>query len=37
MKPEIPKSVKFGHEELNEELEEAAMESGSIGDAAKAV
>ena len=37
MKPEIPKSVKLGNEELDEELEEAAMESGSIGDAAKAV
>jgi len=34
---EIPKSIKFEHEELHEELEEATMESGSVGDAAKAV
>jgi restriction endonuclease len=34
---EIPKSIKLEHEELHEDLEEATMESGSIGDAAKAV
>ena len=34
---EIPKSIKLEHEELHEELEEATMESGSVGDAAKAV
>jgi iron-sulfur cluster repair protein YtfE (RIC family) len=34
---EIPKSIKFEHDELHEDLEEATMESGSIGDAAKAV
>jgi hypothetical protein len=34
---EIPKSIKLEHEELHEDLEEATMESGSVGDAAKAV
>ena len=34
---EIPKSIKLEHEELHEDLEEATMESGSIGDPAKAV
>lgn len=34
---EIPKSIKLEHEELHECLEEATMESGSVGDAAKAV
>ena len=34
---EIPKSIKLEHEELHEDLEEAMMESGSIGDAARAV
>jgi hypothetical protein len=34
---EIPKSIKLEHEELHEGLEEATMEPGSIGDAAKAV
>ena len=34
---EIPKSIKFEHEELHEDLEEATMEPGSVGDAAKAV
>ena len=37
MKSEIPKSIKLEHEELHEDLEEATMESGSVGDAAKAV
>ena len=34
---EIPKSIKLEHEELHEDLEEATMEPGSVGDAAKAV
>ncbi|MCL5949913.1 MAG: hemerythrin domain-containing protein [Candidatus Bathyarchaeota archaeon] len=34
---EVPKSIKLEHEELHENLEEATMESGAIGDAAKAV
>lgn len=34
---EIPKSIKLEHEELHKCLEEATMESGSVGDAAKAV
>jgi uncharacterized protein (UPF0335 family) len=34
---EIPKSIKLEHQELHEELEEATMESGSVGAAAKAV
>jgi len=34
---EIPKSIKLEHQELHEELEEATMESGPIGEAAKAV
>ena len=37
MEFEVPKSIKLEHEELHEDLEEATMESGSIGDAAKAV
>jgi len=34
---EIPKSIILEHQELHEELEEATMESGPIGEAAKAV
>jgi hypothetical protein len=34
---EVPKSIKLEHEELHEDLEEATMEPGSVGDAAKAV
>ena len=34
---EISKSIKLEHEELHEDIEEATMESGSVGDAAKAV
>ena len=34
---EIPKSIKLEHEELHQDLEEATMESGSVGDAAKVV
>jgi hypothetical protein len=34
---EIPKSIKLEHEELHDDLEEATMEPGSVGDAAKAV
>jgi iron-sulfur cluster repair protein YtfE (RIC family) len=34
---EVPKSIKLEHEELHEDIEEATMESGSVGDAAKAV
>jgi iron-sulfur cluster repair protein YtfE (RIC family) len=34
---EVPKSIKLEHEELHEDLEEATMESGLVGDAAKAV
>ena len=34
---EIPKSIKLEHDELHEDLEEATMEPGSVGDAAKAV
>ena len=34
---EIPKSIKLEHEELHESLEEATMEPGPVGDAAKAV
>ena len=37
MEFEVPKSTKLEHEELHEDLEEATMEPGSIGDAAKAV
>ena len=37
MEFEVPKSIKLEHEELHEDLEEATMESGSVGDAAKAV
>jgi hypothetical protein len=37
MQHEIPKSIKLEHEELHENLEEATMEPGSIGEAAKAV
>lgn len=37
MKIEIPKSLKLEHEELHENLEEATMELGSVGEAAKAV
>jgi Hemerythrin HHE cation binding domain len=37
MKTEIPRSIMLEHEELHEDLEEATLESGSIGDAAKAV
>ena len=37
MRIEIPKSTKLEHEELHEDLEEATMESGSVGEAAKAV
>ncbi len=34
---EIPKSIKLEHEELHEDLEEATMISGSVGNAAKDV
>ena len=34
---EIPKSIKLEHQELHEELEEATLEDGPIGEAAKAV
>jgi hypothetical protein len=34
---EVPKSIKLEHEEHHEDLEEATMESGLVGDAAKAV
>src|SRR5665647_259494 len=37
MEFEVPKSIKLEHEELHEDLEEATMESGSVGDAAKVV
>ena len=37
MEFEIPKSIKLEHEELHESLEEATMEPGLVGDAAKAV
>ena len=33
----IPKSLKLEHQELHEELEEATLEDGPIGEAAKAV
>ena len=34
---EIPKSIKLEHQELHEELEEATLEDGPIGEGAKAV
>ena len=37
MQHEISKSIKLEHEELHENLEEATMELGSIGEAAKAM